>query len=1725
MDPLVEFRLVKIRPAAVGLCCAGTRSGKSASGGRLPCGEQEQFGPGHLGKINPAMGPESSGAEAIDGRAEWVGDMSQDTPERTRGRLVRLMDFLQAVHALRYQPVRDIAEYNDFRVQDSDVEALPGIDLDIGGEEWLVIELLPQPVPPEVPEHLVVRVDGRLSMTLLPHVSLETLDAADADEVGAALDEWCETIGRKWQAEARLVEASRQLYKNLFELRTRLSREHDAFELVWGFWPIRWNSEAPVHHPLFVIPVELDYDGRRAEIVVAPSGPVQLVVDPVADLDGLSDRATLTAMRSSPTGVTDTPWSSDATDDVKRVLRAIDHDGTIGTRRQSAGAQALVYEGWHLFVRRRPTDYRGFLEALRLQFGDPDAEIPAPLAAVVVDEPSKLRADSGAGWHGPGGTEFLLPKPANEEQMRILERAVESNGVTAQGPPGTGKSHTIANLVSHFVAAGKRVLVTAQKEGALAVLADKVPEQIRPLCVAVVGSDAQNRSELERSVKTIFDRVAQADSGSSDREIERLTEAIDKTVRAIGLAESQIRDAVRYEGQEVEGEAALPSELAVWVRSEAERLNFIPDELELGTMPPVSAADIDWWFEVLRTVEPDDLHAALAPRPPAEAIIQPSELNRLARLRESSANTVAVHKPKFRSMSALDEMNAEELSDAVATIVTLAEDVANLEIGWIAQVAVELANPSMGDTWRSFLTTTSTELQKLRALNTAVQGVDIQFPSDAPLTTIQVTLLASLEDRFAQGKKLSWFGPKDAANLLAQISIDGEAPSTTSHLKLVNTESERRRVRGRVVRRWNDQVKRVDGPILGRVDDPQWKLPGEIQTLERVSALVGDFDERLRWLRSLGLVVVGRPASADLVGFSEAVAAGDARRFMRDAETALEEARAIIAPHSASALGERALAAFDANDHEALGVVRAELERLDGLQPVALRAREIRSAVSGAAPQWASAVVRRQADAGCGSAALVTEAWRWRSIETALGREHRSVSVSDLQVKISDLQERKLSLTADLVGASAWKAVAENFTDEHRLGLTAWLNATKKYGKGSGKYAPRYAAEARESLDRAKSAVPVWIMSVPTVLRTFRPGSEPAFDVVIIDEASQCGLLDMPVLALGRKVIVVGDDKQTSPENVGVNRAPVHELIEEHLGDLPNRKTVFDLDSSLYDIAQQKFPGVVVLREHFRSLPDIIEWSSKQFYGGDIVCLRDRPPSPGWVAVEAIHVPEGYVNRADSTNVVEAETIAARIAEMDADPAYAGMTFGVVTLRAGGQAKLIDELLLDAVGSQVMDARNIRCGEPAAFQGDERDVIFISVVSTKDPTTGRAPGAMTKISDERRLNVAASRARNQMVVVHAVAVEDLPKGDPRAALIRHCSDPARATEGQADLFDTCDSQFEKDVLADILQRGYTRVRTQKSVGQYRIDMVIEGPGASLAIECDGDRWHGEDRWDHDRSRQRVLERAGWIFFRVRGSAYYRDPQGSLQGLWDLLDELEIPSGDWVATLVAERAAAAEERALLSAEAAAAVEVTAAGPGSAPVAFTVPAATPFQLQSDAPANPPRMLPFLDPPDDRLLAPYESWEAREPVFASEDYTVEELGKGLARLVKVEGPIVLRRAYRLIHDAGVSRPFTPADREAFESAAAWAVASRRIEIVDPKPGSYIDSTAVLPGKPTVKLRELGDRDLQEVPATEMRRLGQRLLSRGVNPDGLSEAITLQYGLDPNPAGDAFIARTLKR
>ena len=1659
-----------------------------------------------------------------DTRPQEAPGLLATEPEE-RARTLSLIDFLADYDARRNPPVYDIGKYDLFLLRDADLPEVPGVRLTPAADAWLTVDFLDVPCKPEVPEELVPLLGDSASISphLRPEIRLPD-DYADSSEprrdpqpaLASAAEEWITSVWEPFTARWALVAAVKTLHRDLFQQREYLAADRESLELVWGFGRLRWRCDGIlIDHPLVTIPVEVEQDDETQRIRVIPAGAPEVEARCLAGLS-LADRARYMSIRQSVNDSGMELWDGQGLAHVlQQLIRAIDHEGMLAEH-APAPAEAAVADGsWALYMRRRLPDYQGFLERMRELYRDESVAVPDTLQAIVSDAPSVLAERSAAAAERAAADEpLLLPLPTNEEQQRILARAQQSTGVTVQGPPGTGKSHTIANIISHYVAYGKRVLVVAEKEQALRSLTSKIPDGIKDLTVAVLGADADSRREMESAIGQIQTRVTGIDRTFADERIRQLTADLDVVNREIAAATNallgtRLADVERLDGTWAAGEAPTRAEAARWVAGHAETHGYIDDAVTPAIPAPVTGGELAQFASLIRQVGVARADACAAVLPDLTSIPTADDLAGCFAAMQDLLASVRSLDGAVRDWDRAVAQGPDGLRALAARCHAEMEWFAKTAGGWLGYVRDQAGDPLLAQDWSSFGNQIWRDRQEALQLRAILTAHAVMIPE--VIEPLLVEGLQQARDRVAQSGKLGMFaGP--AKRAAQECQVDGRQPTTADDFDLCLQAVSLANLRRRMVTGWHNQLARVGGADLGGV------VPEDM-----LGRLLDDLARALAWPRTwaqlrsdLAAAGISSPAAADAdtLGQLEDVCARACDqirlRELSGSAARLEDwLQSGAATPSASALWALLADALANREVQRWRQLRADLADLHDIAPAARRLRELRERLAASAPIWTSRILADPAAAG--NPAEFERAWQWRQLGTWIHAGLAGLTPAQLQDRLEELARQRRLVVTDLVSERAWRRLADNLGDRQRQALNSYVRAVTRFGRTGGKFAQRWLAEIRAALNESKDAVPVWIMPTARALMSFRPEAQAPFDVLVVDEASQIGLEALPLLALAKKTIVVGDDKQTSPENVGLNRQQVFDLLDEHLAQVPKYKTLFDPDNSLYDIAFQKFPGVVMLTEHFRCLPPIIAFSSAHAYNNRIVPLRDQPPRPGWAPLGAIRVVDGY--RRGFVNEPEADAVVELVAELCADPDYDGMDMGVVSLLGTAQSKLIWDKLYDRLGPETLRHRRLRSGQPADFQGDERDVVIISTVVAVDPSVPTARiAATTGNAAMRRINVAASRARQQMWVVHSVDAGTFPDGDLRGALIRHCRDGGTTTTPSADQMCACESQFERDVLQSILARGYQKVSVQHRVGQFRIDMVVEGPHSRLAVECDGDRWHGPDVWHRDRARQEVLERAGWTFERIRGSAFYLDPESALQPLWDRLAELGIPTGDWWATPTSQSVIREVSGLGRQSYPAPAPEPSpAAWVDSWPVPDLAPAeaaATEAAPDANAIGEAGSVVVGARKTLHIVKSPYRTWQ-QCTLPSTETASMPRIIAGLTEIVAAEGPMHAHSAYRLyVQAAGGARVGTEI-RRTFLAATRKALRVGTFCGIDDGLPLGDEKTLYLPGTPPVVVRELGPRQLSDVPRSEVAALIDGLGLNGGDPDVIKRAVLDAYGL----------------
>ncbi|MCF6227436.1 MAG: hypothetical protein L3J82_02065, partial [Planctomycetes bacterium] len=278
--------------------------------------------------------------------------------------------------------------------------------------------------------------------------------------------------------------------------------------------------------------------------------------------------------------------------------------------------------------------------------------------------------------------------------------------------------------------------------------------------------------------------------------------------------------------------------------------------------------------------------------------------------------------------------------------------------------------------------------------------------------------------------------------------------------------------------------------------------------------------------------------------------------------------------------------------------------------------------------------------------AAFNKAWNW-SRARAWVDDFQNKDVDNIDHKLRKAEATISNHVAEISSLLAWRQCKERATQGQQEALKAWQKAVKRIGKGQGKYAAKHRKDAHKNMKDAQGMIPALVTPLARLVDSVSVSAE-MFDIVIVDEASQLGPEGLLLYYLAKQVVIVGDDEQISPEDIGTNKAEVHALIKKYLNDVPRNDSL--AENSLFDQADIRFTeGRIMLREHFRCVPEIIKFSNELCYKNEhgepqLIPLRKVGAERIRPALKAVFVEDGFKND-NNTNEVEADRIVAAIVE------------------------------------------------------------------------------------------------------------------------------------------------------------------------------------------------------------------------------------------------------------------------------------------------------------------------------------------------------------------------------------------------------------------------------------------------------------------------------------------------
>ncbi|MEM6342843.1 MAG: hypothetical protein AAF927_03150, partial [Bacteroidota bacterium] len=477
------------------------------------------------------------------------------------------------------------------------------------------------------------------------------------------------------------------------------------------------------------------------------------------------------------------------------------------------------------------------------------------------------------------------------------------------------------------------------------------------------------------------------------------------------------------------------------------------------------------------------------------------------------------------------------------------------------------------------------------------------------------------------------------------------------------------------------------------------------------------------------------------------------------------------------------------------------------------------------------------------------------------------------------LQKDIEKLTIELIAYQTWMNKQAHISEDQKSALSAWRNDLINIGKGYGKNTARNLDSAIENLKKAREVVPIWIMPQDTAIRFFPEADPGQFDLLIVDEASQCDISMLNLIFRARKSIIVGDENQTS---VVTNSSMfpmerTNQILDRYLINHPFKQQ-FHLNSrtaSIYTLSGVIYPNIVSLREHFRCRPEIINYSNRNMYNEQMVPLKTATHDLFGKPVEAHYVEDDPTDRSKPALVRAAvELIEGVVADFKAGHLPYLPSIGLLCMETSNE-DFRDALIRALSRSEQIkgyeESLNLLVGTSREFQGDERDVmILITTASHRMTEAGkmRPPRAVLGEEMSRIYNVAASRAREKSILLHSIHPDAVAMMNPsclRYRLVEHyrfgaqneaTSSPQALTELKQRYGQLGEELGEAFRAAGLEENLYPAFK----IGNYRLDLAIihQGRKLALSIDVDGDT----DKTQKKLQEQMVLERAGWRCHRL-----------------------------------------------------------------------------------------------------------------------------------------------------------------------------------------------------------------------------------------------------------------------
>ena len=1077
----------------------------------------------------------------------------------------------------------------------------------------------------------------------------------------------------------------------------------------------------------------------------------------------------------------------------------------------------------------------------------------------------------------------LFTKEYNSEQLNILKSSYAHTVTLVDGPPGSGKTHTVANIIGHYLAEGKRILVLSKKKKALRVIKNMIDPAFNGL---VVSRIMDSNDDINETLYYINEFISNHTTLEMEAKAKKLAAERSDILSRMEETKSTILNILETEGLPIyyDDEKLTPIEAAKFVVDNYEYMSLIPGSIK-NTKFPFDKDELDYLYNSNKEVTFEEEKALDKNLPDIEELLTPSQFEEvLANLDRLEFESLK-YKPLAPAGTELVADGVKVMGETLTSYGDYEELYKDLEAlrayidlpEW-QQNAIRAGLNIIDNKQYKELSRLSMEVDRFRAANIeTLTGKKIDYPKIARHDIIEE--LGTLEEIYSKKDKPGTFDmlfKKNRKLVMEEFKINNEPirskKDVSDAIVLMNYDV------------LIDDLKSVYDELIANKEGESFEdyfknkdfIFQKLEELHSFKDLYMRVHHRLTEILPAKIInklgpVNENPSSEILAYLSTDIYNLLKLMNLYNKEVLTQRKKLETNADLLSSTDEIDLVNALKNDTVNKKLIQygedySEYEAMSRRLAIAKKRQQLLKRLD-IAPSWREFLDRRFGIHGEREVPdHIETAWKVKILDEEVSKIIKN-PYEKMRKMLSWYRKSIIENNREYARTLSWYHFLKRMDDnpEIRQTLKGLELTYKKIGKGTGRDAKELKAKADDLLREAQGYVPCWLMTIDDCIDNV--ALKQYFDLTIVDEASQADILSLPIVYTSPKIIAIGDDKQTTPlyANIGLDR--VKNLRAASLSeDFPNYH-LMDLTTSLYDILKASFPSFL-LKEQFRSVPEIIEYSNKLSYDGKILPLRDTNDTKLKPALNLVHVDgvrDGDINKA------EADKILQMIKDLLADPAYDGKTIGVISLLGEAQAKFIDDMMIEQIDIIDYDNRKLMAGTPVDFQGDERDIIFLSMVDSPQDKPLRLMSEGGEDLNKKRYNVAFSRARDQEFLVTSLKQKDLKTGDIRQFTIEYFEESHENYHKNHRL-----TAFEEEIKSELERAGF-EVETNHSAGKYPLPLVVKEPKVAVMAHSASMK-PDRDKLNAELETTLTLERVGWKLAHIRESKYIYDPKTAIDEL-------------------------------------------------------------------------------------------------------------------------------------------------------------------------------------------------------------------------------------------------------